>query len=72
VTGSLALVIIIAALLGALVWLLMGARSNSGSPELENDETREAEDEVQDLDAFTSPDEAEEELPDWGPGAPKS
>ncbi len=31
-----------------------------------------AEEEVRGLDAFASPQDAEEELPDWGPGAPKS
>lgn len=32
-------------------------------------ELAEAEDEVKELDAFTEPDDAEEKLPDWGPGA---
>ncbi len=32
----------------------------------------EAEDEVRGLNAFTSPEEACDDLPDWGPGAPKS
>jgi hypothetical protein len=32
----------------------------------------EAEDEVRDLDAFTSPEEADDDLPDWGPGVPKT
>jgi hypothetical protein len=31
----------------------------------------EAESEVAELDAMTTPQEAAEELPDWGPGAPK-
>lgn len=74
-SGSLALGIIIALLLGTLIWLLVGSARERGSPtpeDQETQETKEAEDQVQDLDAFTSPDEAEEELPDWGPGAPKS
>ena len=32
----------------------------------------EAEEEVRGLDMFTSPGEADEDLPDWGPGAPKT
>ncbi len=31
----------------------------------------EAEAEVSELDALTTPEEATEDLPDWGPGAPK-
>ena len=27
--------------------------------------------EVRDVDALASPEDAEEDLPDWGPGAPK-
>ena len=32
----------------------------------------EAESEVAELDAAVTPDEAAEQLPDWGPGAPKT
>ena len=34
------------------------------------DYLEEAEEEVRDLDTFADPDDAEEDLPDWGPGVP--
>lgn len=73
---SWSLSILLVLILSLLVWLLRG----SGSPEPpepagEDDADRallgEAEEEVRDVDAFTTPDDAEEELPDWGPGAPR-
>ncbi len=35
------------------------------------EELAEAEDEVKDLDALATPEDASRELPDWGPGAPR-
>jgi hypothetical protein len=46
------------------------ATSQSSSIEDEAELTR-AEDDLADLDVMTTPEEAIEELPDWGPGAPK-
>lgn len=37
----------------------------------EREELTEAEDEVRDLDALATPEDATQELPDWGPGAPR-
>ena len=37
----------------------------------QDEETVAAEQEVRDLDVFTTPEDADDELPDWGPGAPK-
>lgn len=67
-TTTVFLGLLIGVLVVALLWLLGGPGRGDNVAE---SETGEAEEEVQDLDAFTSPDEAEEELPDWGPGAPK-
>ncbi|UCD25511.1 MAG: hypothetical protein JSW51_06245 [Gemmatimonadota bacterium] len=35
------------------------------------EELARAEEDLADIDALTPPEEATEELPDWGPGAPK-
>jgi hypothetical protein len=53
-------------------WLLRSPKhQRSENPIEDPDELEEAEDEVRDLDAFTTPEEAQEDLPDWGPGSPK-
>lgn len=70
-TGTLSLGIIIAVLGGLLAWLLFSSGGTGAADESVDPDTTEAEDEVQELDVFTAPDDAEEELPDWGPGAPK-
>lgn len=54
-------------LVGGLVWLL---RPRPGRIPAEDPDLVEAEEEVRELDAMTSPDEADDHLPDWGPGAP--
>jgi len=65
----LALLLLFAAI-GA--WLLRRpTHRQSPSPIEDPDELEEAEAEVRDLDAFTTPEEAQEDLPDWGPGAPR-
>ena len=60
------------------LWWLFGALHGSRStgkkhPTAEIDEAvlADAEREVRELDAFATPDDAAEEIPDWGPGAPK-
>ncbi len=42
------------------------------SDEIDTEELAQAEEELSELDAMATPEEAEEELPDWGPGAPKN
>lgn len=72
------------ALLGALLlgvvviivatrWLTEGrqTRDAPGEPDIDFDELSEAEREVRDLDHSVTPDDADEQLRDWGPGAPK-
>jgi len=65
-------------LLGAtLAWLLRPGRSKGGEGEdqdpIEDPEMlEEAERELEDLDTFSTPEDAEQDLPDWGPGAPKA
>lgn len=61
--------IMLAAVLAAFLWMLSGPRG--GESRTPDPETDAAEDEVRDVDAFTSPEDAEEEMPDWGPGAPR-
>ncbi|MFQ5702621.1 MAG: hypothetical protein ACE5HT_01210 [Gemmatimonadales bacterium] len=45
--------------------------STGSSDDIDLDELTQAEEELQELDAMTTPDEADDKLPDWGPGAPK-
>ena len=59
---------------GILIWILRSpGEQPSGTilrDEIDLDELAAAEQDVQELDAFTTPEEADEELRDWGPGAP--
>jgi hypothetical protein len=83
-SSSLTLAIMLAVLAAALVWLFGGARmwrrpdpgdvagEPGGDPDSDSDMLDEAEEEVRDVDAFATPEDAREDLPDWGPGAPKS
>jgi hypothetical protein len=51
-------------------WLRRRARRRPrADAAIDYDELRAAEDEVRGLDASVTPDQADEELPDWGPGA---
>lgn len=69
---SVSLGLLLAVILGVFLWLVGDPRRKEDTQADDGDsETQAAEDEVRDVDAFTSPEEAEEELPDWGPGAPK-
>jgi hypothetical protein len=58
-----------------LAWLLARPRRARHEGLCDEDVDREtlehAEDEVRDLDAFAAPEDADDDLPDWGPGAPK-
>lgn len=64
--------VVIAALAGILLWLVMAptGRRRVADSHLD-DETVAAEHETRDLNALTTPEDADDELPDWGPGAPK-
>lgn len=64
--------VLIAVFAGVLLWLALAPisrRQTAGRPV--DEETLNAEQEVRDLDAFTTPDDADDELTDWGPGVPK-
>ena len=68
------LILLVAAV---LIWLLGRPRraennEDGSDADVDREILEEAEDTVRGLDAFTSPDEADEDLPDWGPGAPKT
>ncbi len=76
---SASIAIVIIALAAVLLWFL-GRPSHPGrrisehaerDQNLDHEVLAEAEQEVRDLDPLASPEEAEEELPDWGPGAQK-
>ena len=75
--AGIAVVLMLVAMSALLAWMLRTPRDPGASqhPEMNDDidyqQLREAEEEVQDLDAFTSPDDADEELRDWGPGTPR-
>lgn len=74
--GSSAGVLLLMLLLAAVVAWLVGrrpvdARRADRDADIDREVLEEAEEEVRDLDGMLSPEEADEELPDWGPGAPK-
>ena len=62
--------------LAVLAWLLGRGRRKARPPadrteHIDRDVLEEAEREVRGLGSFTTPDEAEDDLPDWGPGRPR-
>ena len=67
--------VILLVLAAALVWLFAGGKargsSRHGSPDVDEETLERAERELQELDADVTPEAADEELDDWGPGAPK-
>lgn len=65
------LTIALLALVGGLLVLLRRPRRRAAPADRDDDVLGEAEREVRDLDAMTSPDDADDELTDWGPGAPR-
>ena len=72
--GIVFLILLVAAI---LVWLIGRPRASVrnddiGGANVDREILEEAEDEVRDLDAFTSPEDADDDLPDWGPGVPKA
>lgn len=57
-----------------LIWLLIPTSRKDANLALREEDPEEleaAEEEIRELDVFTTPDEADEHLPDWGPGSPK-
>ncbi len=72
--GLVFLILLVAAVLAWLVGRPRGAVNGEDGEEANVDRQilEEAEDELRDLDAFASPDEADDHLPDWGPGAPRT
>ena len=66
--------VVIAVLAGVLLFLLLAPPSSARRRTVESrlgEETVASEQEMRDLDALTTPEDADGELPDWGPGAPK-
>lgn len=62
--------------LAVLGWLVRRARRAPRrrmhrSAQIDRDALEQAEEEVRGLGTFTTPDDAADELPDWGPGAPR-
>jgi len=62
------------ALVGAMLWIVRARgdeRPTAGEErdEWEEKELRDAEDEVRNLNTFATPEDADDQLPDWGPGA---
>ncbi|UCF40405.1 MAG: hypothetical protein JSW43_11830 [Gemmatimonadota bacterium] len=78
-TGSVGLVVVLLVVAAALTWIFVGpGRSRhreppraAGDGSVDAEELAAAEEEVRDVDALASPEDAAEELPDWGPGAPR-
>ena len=74
--SSVPLFVILLVLVAGLWWLVVRPRRSGAAPRAEHPDVDqhvldEAEREVQELDALTQPEDADDELPDWGPGAPK-
>ncbi len=68
---SLGLAVLVIVAVGGLLWLVRGSGADRPPGRAVDPDLEDAEEEVRDLDAFLTPDEAEDELPDWGPGAPR-
>lgn len=47
------------------------AHQHSSNPDVDEEELRDAEEELDELSADVTPEEADDMLPDWGPGVPK-
>jgi len=77
VGSTLGVVFLILLVAAVMVWLIGRPRASVrndgiGGANVDREILEEAEDEVRDLDAFTSPEDADDDLPDWGPGVPKA
>jgi hypothetical protein len=64
-------------LAGVALWIarrMVRAQSTrrADDGDVDRDVLAAAEEEVRDLDAFTTPEDADDELPDWGPGTPRT
>lgn len=72
-TNGMATFIVALGIVALIVWIFSSKRGVIAPPsgDVDAETLAEAEREVRDLDAFTGPDEADDQLPDWGPGAPK-
>lgn len=69
-----ALVLILALIIIVSVVLFVGPKRiphRATRDDVDEDVLREAEDEVRGLNAMSGPDDADDNLPDWGPGVPK-
>lgn len=74
-TGVLGMTLLV--LVGFMIWIFSRSHETTADRHADSDsvdanELSRAEEELSDLDWQTGPDEADEELPDWGPGVPKS
>ncbi len=65
--------VIVVVLGGALAWLLLApsAARRAHRDEVDTEMLEAAEDEVRDLGMQVSPEDVDDELPDWGPGVPQ-
>ncbi len=64
--------LLVFAFAGVLIWLLLApARSRLSRHAVDPAKLESAEREMQELDASVSPEDADDEFPDWGPGVPK-
>lgn len=59
------------ALAGGVLWLARAPRRPARGAARDADVLADAEAEVRDLDALTTPEEVDDALPDWGPGTPR-
>ena len=73
--SSVPLAVLFLLLLAVFLWFTRkpgGFRPSRPQSAAEDPEMLEdAEEEVRDLDAFATPEDAEDDLPNWGPGAPR-
>lgn len=70
-SAPLVILLVLAAVLVGIFAGSKGSARRRRSPDIDEEELAEAEEELRQLDAGVTPDEADDELDDWGPGAPK-
>ncbi len=70
------MVLLLLLAIGFIAFVAVPPRANSSAggttDDIDLDELTKAESEIEELDVMTSPEDAADKIPDWGPGAPKS
>ena len=69
------MILLLLLVIAFIAFVAIPPRANSSAVEptddIDLDELTKAENEIEELDVMTSPEDAADKIPDWGPGAPK-